>query len=210
VTDGTAGENVGRRRLDRVLAPEYLDGLPSRSLDEVRRLRAEAEQEETDLSFFRRILHGRIDILQAELDRRTGGTEENLVAALPKILSVPPRPGPHGLGRHHVMEPSEPSERWRGAEVLVGDVNLVDLGARTDDELRSALTALNAQEAQQSENRRAVQRVVDACSADITRRYRTGEASVSDLLSRGPAEAPNAEPATPPARPRGGGGIAGA
>jgi hypothetical protein len=33
-----------------------------------------------------------------------------------------------------------------------------------------------------SEKRRAVQKVMDACTAEITRRYREGEANAADLL----------------------------
>ena len=36
--------------------------------------------------------------------------------------------------------------------------------------------------------RRAVQKVMDACSAEITRRYRDGEADVDALLSESPAD----------------------
>lgn len=184
MTDGTPGDTPARRRIDRVLAPDYLDGLGTRSMDEVRKLREDAEQEETDLSFLRRVMHGRIDILKAELSRRTGEMEEDVVSALPRILADPPQRTPRGLGRHVIAQPSEPPARRRGAETLVSDVNLNDLRARTDDELRTALAALEAEEKRQSESRRGVQRVADACSAEITRRYRTGEASVSDLLKR--------------------------
>src|SRR5450756_452533 len=62
----------GVRRLDRVLAADYLAGLERRPLGDVRSLRREAEQEETDLSYTRRLIHGRIDILRAEQRRRTG------------------------------------------------------------------------------------------------------------------------------------------
>lgn len=171
-----------RRRLDRVLAPAYLEGLGSLSLPEVRGLRNAAEQEETDLSYVRRILHGRIDIIKAELHRRAAGTDEDLVSALPEILADSPRPAPRGLGRHIVVEPRGAVQGRRSAETLVGNVDLADVGARTAEELGTALAVLEAEEHQQSGQRRAVQRVVDACSAEITRRYRAGEASVSDLL----------------------------
>jgi hypothetical protein len=183
VTSGTPAANTnGRRRVDRVLAPDYLSGLSTRSLVEVRGLRDEAEQEETDLSYLRRLLQGRIDILKAELNRRAGSTGEDLIAALPRILADATRPGPRGLGRHIAVEPSTPAERRRSPETLVDNVQLADLGARTEEELTAALAQLEAEEQRQSGQRRAVQRVVDACSGEITRRYRAGEASVSDLL----------------------------
>ena len=50
----------GTRRIDRVLAEDYLLGLRTADLAEVRELRGEAEQEEVDLSFIRRMIQGRI------------------------------------------------------------------------------------------------------------------------------------------------------
>jgi len=57
MTEFVAG---GRRRIDRVLAPGYLDGIESLDLEEVRIRRAEADQEEVDLSYARRLLQGPI------------------------------------------------------------------------------------------------------------------------------------------------------
>ena len=68
--DGTA---QGNRRIDRVLAEDFLDGLRDLPLAEVRQLRTEAEQEEVDLSYLRRMIQGRLDILRAERERRRRG-----------------------------------------------------------------------------------------------------------------------------------------
>ena len=45
-------------------------GLETKSNDELRRLLSELSDEEQSLSYRRRVLHGRIDILRAELVRR--------------------------------------------------------------------------------------------------------------------------------------------
>src|SRR3954453_18838886 len=63
----------GKRRIDKVLASNYLEGLERLPLDEVRSLRDDAGQEETDLSYLRRLLQGRIDIATPELARRSAG-----------------------------------------------------------------------------------------------------------------------------------------
>lgn len=49
---------------------EALLGLEGKSNDELRRLLSELSEEEQTLSYRRRVLHGRIDILRAELVRR--------------------------------------------------------------------------------------------------------------------------------------------
>ena len=61
------------RRIDRILAPEYLDGLDGRRLDELRAMEREALEVETEISYVRRLAQGRIDILAAESDRRAAG-----------------------------------------------------------------------------------------------------------------------------------------
>ena len=53
----------GRRRVDHVLAPEFLEGLSDLPLADLRARRREAEQEEADLSYLRRMLHGRMSII---------------------------------------------------------------------------------------------------------------------------------------------------
>jgi hypothetical protein len=54
---------------------EPLPDLPSLSDDELKRLIDELKQEEHEVSYRRRILHGKIDILRAELVARLQKTE---------------------------------------------------------------------------------------------------------------------------------------
>ena len=171
------------RRLDRVLAEDYLLDLPALALAEVRELRAEVEQEEVDLSYIRRMVQGRLDIVRAELNRREGTTTGSLVDGLARILAEEPRPAARGLGRHTTVEPSRADSHRRYVEALVADVDLTDTTARTVEELKHAMRTLSDEEQVISAKRRLVQDVMDACSADITRRYRDGEADVAALLA---------------------------
>jgi hypothetical protein len=177
----------GTRRIDRVLAEDYLAGLGAAPLADVRALRAEAEQEEVDLSYLRRLIQGRLDVLRAELNRREGGSAEGLVQGLAHILADEPRSPARGLGRHSAIEPSRVDSHRRYVEALVADVDLSDVSARTPDDLHHAMRVLSEEEQKLSAKRRDVQKVMDACSAEVTRRYRDGEADVSALLSEGPA-----------------------
>ncbi|MGB8649045.1 MAG: aerial mycelium formation protein [Mycobacteriales bacterium] len=180
--DGTAEQ--GTRRIDRVLAEDYLADLQQVSLAEVRALRNEAEQEEVDLSYIRRLVQGRMDIVRAELNRREGGAEGNLVDSLAKVLADEPRASARGLGRHATVEPSRVDSHRRYVEALVADVDLTDTGARTTDELHHAMRVLADEEQVLSAKRRQVQAVMDTCQAEITRRYRDGEADVDALLTQ--------------------------
>jgi hypothetical protein len=181
--EGTA---QGGRRIDRVLAEGYLEGVRDLSLSEVRELRGEAEQEEVDLSYLRRMIQGRLDILRAELNRREGTGTGNLVEDLATILADEPRAPARGMGRHSTVEPSRADSHRRYVEALVADVDLSDTSARSTDELAHALRTLSEEERTISTKRRAVQDVMDACSAEITRRYREGEADVDTLLNEQP------------------------
>jgi len=178
----------GHRRIDRVLGGDFTSTVGTASLPELRELRREAEQEEADLSYLRRLLQGRIDILLAELDRRrrtaAGETDVgSLVADLPQILADGPRPAARGMGRHSVVEPSRVSEHRRRVEQLAADIDLSDVVVRTDAEIDAALAQLRAAEHDVSGARMQVHDVLDACAAEITRRYRDGEADVDTLLS---------------------------
>jgi len=180
-----AGEvGPGRRRVDVVLDERFVSDLEILPIEELRWRRHEADQEETDLSYVRRILHGHIDIVQAELERRSGGGPlGSLVEELPAILSDERPLTPRGSGRLLVIEPSRAEEHRRRVEALVADVDIADVSARTDDELRAVLAAYESAEREVSAVRRRVQVVMDICGAEMARRYRDGEANVDDLLA---------------------------
>ena len=172
------------RRIDRVLAEDYLEGLESQPLEQVREMRRDAEQEEVDLSYLRRVLQGRLDILRAELARRSGQGEESIVDKLAEILTddAPAQSAPRGLGRHATLEPSRADSHRRHVEQLIADVDLSNPAAHDDASLQRVLETLEREEHEVSTKRRQVQTVMDACTAEIARRYREGEADVSDLL----------------------------
>ncbi|MCW2501244.1 MAG: AmfC protein [Frankiales bacterium] len=179
--DGTPQQ--GTRRIDRVLAEDYLAGLGEAPLADVRASRDEAEQDEVDLSYIRRLVQGRMDIIRAELNHREGGAQGSVVDNLANVLADEPRAGARGLGRHVTIEPSRVDSHRRYVEALVADVDLTDTAARTTDELHHAMRVLSDEEQALSAKRRQVQAVMDTCQAEITRRYRDGEADVSTLLN---------------------------
>ena len=181
----------GRRRIDHVLAEGFLDDIQGISVEDLRARRLEAEQEETDLSYARRLLHGRLDLLRAEQAARHGRpgsettpgeqTTEELVASLARTLADPPTPS-HGLGRHGLVEPSRVGEHRRAAESAVADPSISDPSRMDDEALDAAVTRLDALQHQVGEQRTAVQQAADALSAELGRRYREGVLKVEDVL----------------------------
>lgn len=150
-------------------------------LDELRALRRTAHQEEADLSYVRRLVQGRIDILRAESDRRSA-PESRLLDLLPQILAD--LPSRHRSSARHVTLGTPHGEEYRRlAEEALAEVELSDLSARTDEELREAMARLARHEERVSRRRHELQRTADDCNAEIARRYREGEAQVDDLLT---------------------------
>lgn len=150
-------------------------------LPELRILRRDAQRDEADLSYVRRMLHGRIDILRAELARRSG-PQSPVVERLSEILADLPS-SHRSSARHVTLSPPRSAEsRQLAADMLAGGVELSDLGARTDEELHTGMERLVRYEQQVSRRRQHLQRTADDCGAEIARRYREGEAQVNDLL----------------------------
>jgi len=172
------------QRTDSPLPPEPPEpDLSALSLPELRTLRRDAQRDEADLSYVRRLLQGRIDILRAELARRggTAASEDGFVQRLTAILTD--APAAQRSSARHVTLGTPQSERYRRlAAEMLGEVELSDLEARTDEELTTGLTRLARHERKISRSRRTLQRTTDHCTREIARRYREGEAQVKDLL----------------------------
>ncbi|MEE1789163.1 ABC transporter substrate-binding protein [Streptomyces sp. SP17BM10] len=166
-------------------------------LNQLRILRRETLEQEADLSYLRRLLHGRMDILRAELDRRPGGRSRaagagaaadgppgDLLDRLPAILTDAPSTVRRSA-RHVTLGPPRGYESQLEADALMGDVQLADLAAHPAEDLLAALERLRAHEQEVSGRRQRLLRTADGCNAEITRRYRDGEARVDDLLAGG-------------------------
>ncbi|WP_426565231.1 aerial mycelium formation protein [Angustibacter sp. McL0619] len=181
----------GRRPIDRVLADGFADDLPTLSFDELRERRHLAEQEEVDLSFARRLLQGRLDLLRSEQQQREHPADapvegERTDAELARDLSLALADAPradHGLGRHMTTDPTRVGEHRRAAEQAVDDVRASDPSALSDSGIVGAIEQLGALEQQISDTRHQVQAVMDLMSTEVARRYREGEARVEDVLT---------------------------
>lgn len=166
--------------LQRLLSDDYLVGLEERDAAELRTMRAECEAQEHRISYARRILQGRVDVLRAEAEQRSGGAARGVLDRLTDVLadrgerrfdpatSRPPSPlDPAELGDAVAVEgPTDPS-------------------GLDDQQLQELADGYAAQEAELSRVRRQLFDVIDRLQAEIADRYRTGAASVSDLLTNG-------------------------
>lgn len=173
--------SAGQNRLDRVLGSEFIDDLASVDVPTLRQRRREAEAEERELSFVRRVLQGRIDILRAEL-RRRAGIEDSIIDSLSRILADDRAKNL----RHQRHAPVGSEDSWPGfdsaLELATGDVGS-DIHALSDGELRAIIESLQGHERSVSESRSRIHRVLDRLGKELTNRYRDGTALVDDLLA---------------------------
>lgn len=174
---------AGGAAVDALLAPAFLQDATTQPMAEVRRLRREAEQQEVNLSYTRRLLQGRLDIVRRELQRRAEHDGRSLVDLLPEILSEKGRGPAHGLGRHQTVQPHAPEECESWVYALTAGIDVSAISTLPDDKLETAARALAEAEVDLSERRRGVQQVMDGLAAELGRRYRDGEADVAALLA---------------------------
>src|SRR3954465_11641617 len=149
--------------------------LTALSLPELRTLRRDAQRDEADLSYVRRLLQGRIDILRAELARRGRASvpapaDASVGERLPEILTDAPA-RQRSSARHVTLGTPHSEEYGRLAAEMLAEGELSDLGARTGVELTAAMGRLVGYEQRVSLRRQGLQRTADDCSGEIARRY---------------------------------------
>jgi hypothetical protein len=172
-------------RIDALLDPAYLGDLKARPIEEIRSMRTECQRLEVALSYLRRLAQGRLDIVAADQRRRVEGGEPLDVAALveqlPEILSEHVHaPGNGRLSAY--MAPAEADDLTAELDAVVDAQTLGSLDRLDDVALTDLIDRLTALERDVSGRRRALHDIIDALQAELTRRYKTGEASVESLL----------------------------
>ena len=171
--------------LERVLADDYVGDVTALSMDELRAKRAECQALEVGLSYRRRLAQGRLDIVAAERRRRAEGapapSDDDLVRELATTLADRSRPA--GNGRlPQLMAPDAEGVDTSDLDSIARPGALARITESTDEDLTDLVEQLSIYEAIVSKHRRALHERIDALQAEITRRYRTGEASVESLL----------------------------
>jgi hypothetical protein len=162
-----------RRRIDTVLDPSFVEGLDGESPEDLRRKLRDARTEEDSLSYVRRNLHGRLDLLRAELELRSGGRGtardvEALTAALSGGEGAS-RGGRPGLG----LRAASVAGR-RGVERVMSEDHLARLPDMTDAEIQDIVERVGEAERVLSEDRHRLFAVIDVIEAELAVRYKDG------------------------------------
>jgi hypothetical protein len=175
-------------RLARILAPDYATGLGELTLDEVRSRRHECQEVELGLSYARRLVQGRLDIIHAELERRGSGggpsDASEIVDRLKEGQMLGDQARPPGFGRlPTLMAPDEASDEFSSEIDEVADAeSLADLPELDDQVVRNLADQLTTLERSLSDRRRQVFDRLDAFQGEIVNRYKSGAADPESLL----------------------------
>lgn len=172
--------------LDRLLADDYVAGIGELPMADLRARKSECSEAEAALSYLRRLVQVRLDIVLAELQSRAdGGTGElsELVEQLPEILA---EGGTRTMaGRLPSLTLPDVEDHQLSADLdAIFDVDKAGALPQTDDaEVRRIADGLVELERRVSDQRRALHERLDMLQAEIVRRYKSGEATVDTLLS---------------------------
>jgi len=178
-----------QNELDRLFAPDYLDDLQDRSLDDLRAMRNELNRAETTVSYLRRVAQGRIDVVQSILG---GSAAKNgdLAAVVEDLASIigsgPPRPaGPGRLPARMApdMEAVDDEDLTAEVDAVLGPGHLAELPTMDPARLRSISEQLVELEARISTQRRELHERIDTVQGEIVSRYKSGDASPDGLLT---------------------------
>lgn len=149
-------------------------------LDDLRAMRAQLLAEEDAVSYVRRMAQARLELVDAEAERRRTTQGDLTPASLARILGNRITGGSARPPRPVVDASSHPLAV--ALDDVCGRFGASDLATLSDDELGALRTELVQFERQRSDERQALFARLDALSAELVHRYREGEADIEGLL----------------------------
>jgi hypothetical protein len=161
----------------------WVSGIGSTSDAELKDLIGDLARDERGISYGRRILHGKIDLLRAELvnrlrERHNAGGETITSADVERLTDL--------LTSSNMDSEFEVAETESSSANKKGDANMdsfPDLGSLTDPELKELIRTLTDEERDISYKRRILHGKIDILRAELVNRMRTqreeGEATIT-------------------------------
>jgi hypothetical protein len=173
--------------LGRILTDDYLGDIESKALEQIRAMRTECQVAEVALSYLRRLVQGRLDIVHAYLGRVGTNTPPDLAALiddLPGIMS-PGSGQPRGPGRLPMLlaPDTERSDLTAELDAVLSADDIGKLGGLTADQLETLAGRLEVTENRVSAERHALHLRIDILQAELVGRYKSGRASIDGLLA---------------------------
>jgi anti-sigma-K factor RsiG len=164
------GQPGSRRRT--ITAPEPSPHLADLSLQQLRGYRERLNLEEEKASYWRRLIHARIDVLEAEAHTDGALSIEDLVRVLGETGS--------GQTRKALLR-VRPADPLPDLPVL-SDMWVEDVDPHDDAALGEALDRLHGAEKQLTEYRHALHERIDEATSELIVRYRENPASALSAL----------------------------
>lgn len=156
-----------------MLDPAFQQGLETLSLEELRGRRDDCMAEREYLSLLRRLVQGRLEILQAERDARRGdGDVAPVLDRLPEILGTDEGGDARGEAVRVGLPDDELALARRRVERLVADAGVSDPSTLDDAHLSEAVERFSNEERELSASRQAVIDVLDRVLDELKRRYK--------------------------------------
>lgn len=172
--------------LDRLLDPGFAEDLAAVDMAELRLRRAACQAREESVSYLRRVIQVRLDLLGTELTRRQAGgapiESEELIARLPEILADHGRAPGFGQPPRELRIPDIDDDLQALVDAIAQPGLLADMSSISSDDLVTMVEQLEELEHDVSAARRGLHLQIDRLQAEVTRRYRSGEATVDSLL----------------------------
>ena len=161
-----------RRRIDRVLDPDFVASIGELPAGEVRSRLRDAREEEDAISYVRRNLQGKLALLSDELIARRGGRgTAHSVETLAGVLGE--SGGSRGARLGVALRASEVAGR-RGAERVLAQAHLAELPELSDEDIEALRQRVEGAERELSEIRGRLHQVIDALEDELAARYKGG------------------------------------
>lgn len=166
-----------------LLPDVLLADLPALDTAELRKRRAACEEAEEGVSYARRLLQGRLDLLRAELRGRDEHGASHLLDALPSILAGDESHGdPMKARATRLRVPPSADAHAEALDAIADEATLLHPGDLDLTALRSLVEQLAEHERQLSALRQALFERIDALRDELAARYKDGRADVGELL----------------------------
>jgi len=176
-------DELPQRRIDQIRAEDFIADLEAMPIAELRHKRSMCDSLDKEYAYYRRMIHGKLDLLSFELRRRTGDETRTLIEALPEILSGPqgePNPGSRIMG---IDLPELPEIGRRELDKVMRDDFVAHIGDYSPVQLEEIQRGLAEAEELLSVDRRIVFETYDRLQTELARRYREGLVDPTELIS---------------------------
>jgi hypothetical protein len=151
------------------------------TLQELRSLRTELQNEEDAVSFVRRLAQGRLDVVREEIQKRGAGKSLDI---RPEQLAAVFGQQQGGGSARPPRDTEVPAHHPRLAELttLCDTYYFADFAELSLAELNELVVALEAFEMVQSTDRKSLFGQIDELSSELVARYKNGGANINSLL----------------------------